>query len=67
MGILVILGIILLVAAAVFLDAFILKLVANWVLGLFGIGFSLTFWQAFGICVLLSLIGSFFKSSRGGD
>lgn len=45
------------------LEGWIFMLLANWVLGLFSIAFTFTFWQAFGIVVLLSFIGGFFKSS----
>ena len=59
---------IILVIALVFgvlcLEGWIFMLLANWVLGLFSIAFTFTFWQAFGIVVLLSFIGSFFKSSN---
>ena len=58
---------IILVIALVFgllcLKGWIFMLLANWVLGLFSIAFAFTFWQAFGIVVLLSFIGSFFKNS----
>ena len=45
------------------LEAWIGMLLFNWVVGLFGGTFALTFWQAFGICALLSFIGNLF--SRG--
>ena len=45
------------------LEAWIGMLLFNWVAGLFGWAFILTFWQAFGICALLSFVGGFFKSS----
>ena len=56
-----------LVFGLVCLEAWIGMLIINWVLGLFGVAFALTFWQAFGICVLLSFIGSFFKSSSSSS
>ena len=45
------------------LEAWIGMLLFNWVMGLLGCAFMLTFWQAFGICLLLAFIGGFFKSS----
>lgn len=46
------------------LEGWVLMLLVNWVCDLFSIAFSLTFWQAFGVCGLLSFVGSFFKSSK---
>ena len=46
------------------LEGWILMLLVNWVCSLFSIAFSLTFWQGFGICGLLTFVGSFFKSSN---
>ena len=51
---------IILVLGIVCLEAWIGMLLFNWV---FGCAFTLTFWQAFGVCVLLSFVGGFFKSS----
>ena len=45
------------------LEAWVGMLLFNWVMGLLGYAFMLTFWQTFGICVLLTFIGGFFKSS----
>jgi hypothetical protein len=45
------------------LEGWIGMVIINWVAGLFSLGFTITFWQAFGLCILLSFIGSFFKSS----
>jgi uncharacterized membrane protein YuzA (DUF378 family) len=42
-------------------EAWIGMLLFNWVAGLFGCAFTLTFWQALGICALLSFVSSFFK------
>lgn len=64
------LAIILVIALAfglVCLEAWIGMVIFNWVIGLFGVAFALTFWQAFGICILLSFIGSFFKSSSSNS
>lgn len=44
-------------------EAWIGMLLFNWVMGLFGCAFTLTFWQAFGVWALLSFVGGFFKSS----
>jgi hypothetical protein len=44
-------------------EAWIGMLLFNWVAGLFGCAFALTFWQAFGICVLLDFVGSFFRTN----
>lgn len=38
-------------------------LLFNWVAGLFGCAFTLTFWQAFGVCALFTFVGRFFKTS----
>lgn len=45
------------------LEGWLFMLLANWVLGLFNIAFAFTFWQAFGVVLLLSFIGGFFKNS----
>jgi hypothetical protein len=45
------------------LESWIGMLIINWVLSLFNVTFALTFWQAFGIVVLLSFVGGFFKNS----
>lgn len=45
------------------LEGWLFMLLANWVLGLFDIAFAFTFWQAFGVVLLLSFIGGFFKNS----
>lgn len=45
------------------LEAWVGMLLFNWVMRLLGYAFMLTFWQAFGICILLTFIGGFFKSS----
>ena len=51
------------ILSVVCLEAWIAMLLINWVIGLFGGTFTLTFWQAFGVCALLSFVGGFFKSS----
>lgn len=45
-------------------EGWIFMLLANWVLSLFSVAFAFTFWQAFGVVLLLSFIGGFFKSSN---
>lgn len=45
------------------LEAWLGMLLSNWVIALFGGAFAFTFWQAFGIVLVLSFIGSFFKGS----
>lgn len=44
-------------------EGWIFMLLANWVLSLFSVAFAFTFWQAFGVVLLLSFIGGFFKNS----
>ena len=52
-----------LVFGVVCFEAWIGMLLFNWVMGLFGCAFTLTFWQAFGVCALLSFVGGFITSS----
>ena len=52
-----------LVFGVVCFEAWIGMLLFNWVVGLFDCAFTLTFWQAFGVCALLSFVGGFFTSS----
>jgi hypothetical protein len=54
---------IVLIFGLMFLEAWVGMFIFNWVMSLFGATFALTFWQAFGVCVLLSFVGGFFKSS----
>lgn len=63
MKFLVVIAAIALIFGLVFFEAWIGMLIFNWVMGLFGVAFTLTFLQAFGVCVLLSFVGGFFKSS----
>ena len=42
-------------------EAWIATFLFNWVIGLFGCDFTLTFWQCVGICAILSFVVSFFK------
>lgn len=45
------------------IGAAIFMAVVNWVARLFSLGFVLTYWQSFGIYLLLSIVGGFFKST----
>ena len=54
---------IILVLGIVCFEAWIGMLLFNWVGGLFGCAFTLTFWQALGVfCALFTFVGGFFKS-----
>lgn len=45
-----------------FLEAWIVQLLWNWLAPIFWIAAPiLTYWQAFGVCILLSIIGSVFR------
>ena len=45
-----------------FLEAWVVQLLWNWLAPIFWTTAPiLTYWQAFGVCILLSTIGSFFK------
>ena len=44
-------------------EAGIGMLIFNWVMGLFNCAFTITFWQSFGVCILLSFIGGFFRTT----
>lgn len=46
-----------------FLEAWIVQLLWNWLVPIFWTTAPiLTYWQAFGACILLSIIGSIFRS-----
>ena len=62
-GCLAVILVIALVFGLVCLESWVGMLIFNWVMGLFGCAFALTFWQAFGVCVLLSFIGGFFRTT----
>ena len=47
-----------------FLSSCVIMLVVNWVGSLFVAGFNITLLQAFGIDILLTLVGGYFKSVR---
>lgn len=58
----VILGLII-VFAVVAVEAVIGMMIFNLVIvPLFGISFVISFWQSFGVCLLLSFIGGFFRA-----
>lgn len=47
-----------------FLEAWVVQLLWNWIAPIFWQAAPvLTYWQAFGCCVLLSIIGSAFRST----
>ena len=57
------LGIILIVLLCLAIEPLCIMLLWNWIAaGLFGAP-VITFWQAFGVCALLSFVGGFFTSS----
>lgn len=46
-----------------FLEAWVVQLLWNWLASIFwATAPILTYWQAFGVCILLSIIGSVFRS-----
>ena len=46
-----------------FLEAWVVQLLWNWLAPIFWAAAPiLTYWQAFGVCILLSIIGSAFRS-----
>lgn len=57
-----ILGAVIIVAFS-FLEAWVVQLLWNWIAPIFWTTAPiLTYWQAFGACILLSIIGSAFRS-----
>lgn len=56
-----------LVFGIVCFEAWIGMLLFNWVMTLFGVAFSLTFWQSFGVWCLLSFVGGFFRTTVRKD
>jgi len=59
------LGILLIIAICAFAGALFLMLLWNWIAaGVFSAP-ELTYWQAFGLALLLSIIGGYFKRSGG--
>ena len=56
-------GIIAILVVVSFLEALVVQLLWNWLAPIFCITAPiLTYWQAFGVCILLSIIGSAFRS-----
>lgn len=53
----------LIVAGFMCFESWIFMLIANWVFSLLNFAFAFTFPQAFGVCLLLSFVGGFFKKS----
>lgn len=50
-------------AALSFLEAWVVQLLWNWLAPIFWTTAPiLTYWQAFGVCILLSIVGSAFRS-----
>lgn len=46
-----------------FLEAWVVQLLWNWLVPIFWTTAPiLTYWQAFGVCILLSIVGSAFRS-----
>jgi len=54
------------IAAVALIQAWALWALWNWLVPSLFSGPTITFWQAFGICALLSIIGNFFRSRSGG-
>ena len=56
--------VLLIVVAVIFIQAWVVQLLWNWLVPMFWTSAPiLTYWQSFGCCVLLSIIGSYFRSS----
>lgn len=57
-------AVLILIAAVLFLQAWLVQLLWNWLVPMFWTSAPiLTYWQSFGCCVLLGIIGSKFRSS----
>ena len=57
-------AIVVIIAALSFLEAWVVQLLWNWLAPIFWTAAPiLTYWQAFGVCILLSIIGSAFRST----
>ena len=62
-----IIGIIICVAFAIgfsFLGVWVIMLLLNWAFGLFGLGLVLTYWQTYGLCFLITLLGKLFHGNK---
>lgn len=56
-------GIMAILVVVSFLEALVVQLLWNWLAPIFwATAPILTYWQAFGVCILLSIIGSAFRS-----
>lgn len=56
-------GIMAILVVVSFLEALVVQLLWNWLAPIFWTTAPiLTYWQAFGVCILLSIIGSAFRS-----
>ena len=56
--------VLLIIAIALFLQAWLVQVLWNWLVPLFWTTAPiLTYWQSFGCCLLLGIIGSKFRSS----
>lgn len=56
-------GIMAILVVVSFLEALVVQLLWNWLAPIFWTAAPiLTYWQAFGVCILLSIIGSAFRS-----
>ena len=56
-------GIMAILVVVSFLEALVVQLLWNWLAPIFWTAAPiLTYWQAFGVCILLSIIGSVFRS-----
>jgi hypothetical protein len=63
-GFFVVIIVIIIVITALFLQAWLVQLLWNWLVPMFWTSAPiLTYWQSFGCCVLLGIIGSKFRSS----
>ena len=47
-----------------FLGVWVTMLLLNWAFGLFGLGLVLTYWQTYGVCFLITLLGNLFHGIR---
>lgn len=47
-----------------FLGVWAIMLLLNWAFGLFGLGLVLTYWQTYGVCFLITLLGNLFHGIR---
>ena len=63
-GISAVIFVLFIIIAVIFVQAWIVQLLWNWLVPMFWANAPiLTYWQSFGCCVLLSIIGGYFRSS----